>query len=122
MLYYFYFGWEMGILMKFKTRLRVVFITIIVLPMVLAAVAFFAIGLYLMNAQKGLSFGQMDYDAMSESMQEVVEATDRAYHMLWEQVQEDPSRLEDLEYLEYVNSRTTRRSTYIIVRKDEELY
>ncbi len=108
--------------MKFKTRLRVVFITIIVLPLVLTAVAFCGIGIYLMNAQKGLPFEQMDYDAMSESMQEVVEVTDKAYHILWEQVQRDPSRLEDLEYLEQVNSKTVRRSTYIIVRKDDTLY
>lgn len=39
--------------MSFKTRLRVMFITIIVLPLILTSLAFCMIGLYLMNIQKG---------------------------------------------------------------------
>ena len=35
--------------MKFKTRLKVTFITIILLPLVLTALAFITIGIYLMN-------------------------------------------------------------------------
>ena len=41
--------------MKFKTRIRVTFISIIVLPLVLTSLAFCGIGLYLVNVQKGFS-------------------------------------------------------------------
>lgn len=40
--------------MKFKTRLRVTFITIILLPLFLTAIAFCGIGLYLTSVQDGL--------------------------------------------------------------------
>ena len=103
--------------MKFKTRLRVTLIIIIVLPLALTAMAFCGIGLYLINTQKGLPIGPMDYTVVSENLQEVVRGTDRAYDELLKQVRRDPSRLEDKEYLEMVNSEIARKSTYILVRK-----
>ena len=97
-------------------------IIVIVLPLALMAFAFCGIGLYLMNVQKGLSIDQMDYTIMSENMQEMVNATEKAYLTLQKQAEADPARLADKEYLDQVNSGIARRSTYIIVRKDDELY
>jgi len=108
--------------MKFKTRLRVTFIIIIVLPLVLTALAFCGIGLYLMNVQKGFPIVKPDYTAVAENMQEVVDATDRAFYHLQDQIEKDTAKLEDKDYLEMVNSRIAKRTTYIIVRKGEELY
>ena len=107
--------------MKFKTRLRITFIIIIALPMVLMAFAFYIIGTYL-NVQHGLPADRLDYTNMSENMREIVNATEKAYLTLQEQVKEDPSKLADKEYLSRVNSQIARRTTYIIVRKDDELY
>ena len=106
--------------MKFKTRLRVTFIIIIVLPLALMALAFCGIGLYLTNLQKGLPVGQMT--DMSENMQEIVNDTEEIFQVLKEQAKEDPALLADKEYLDRISARTARRSTYIIVRKDFELY
>ena len=106
--------------MKFKTRLRVTFIIIIVLPLVLMALAFCGIGLYLTNLQKGLPAGQMT--DMSENMQEIVNDTEEVFQVLKAQAKEDPALLADKEYLDRISARTARRSTYIIVRKDSELY
>ncbi|MDE6167674.1 MAG: HAMP domain-containing histidine kinase [Acetatifactor sp.] len=108
--------------MKFKTRLRVTLIIIIVLPLALTAMAFCGIGLYLINSQKGLPIGPMDYTVLSENLQEVVRGTDRAYNELQKQVKKDPSRLADKEYLEMVNSEIAKKTTYILVRKGDELY
>ena len=108
--------------MKFKTRIRVTFITIIVLPLALTSLAFCLIGLYLMNTQKGLSYEQINYSAMSENIREIVENSDKAYGVLLEQIKENPRKLEDREYLEQVSSQIGRKSTYIIVRKGDELY
>jgi len=110
------------IIMKFKTRIRVTFIIIIFLPLALTILAFCGIGLYLTGAQKGFAGEVFDYMDLPENMQEIVESTERAYEELAKQVQEDPARLEDREYLAEVSSRITRKSTYIIVRKGEELY
>jgi len=108
--------------MKFKTRLRVTFVTIVFLPLVLTALAFCGIGLYLVNMQAGFPVGPFDYTDVSENMKEIVQTTDRAFIVLWEQAHKDSGKLADVEYLERVNSEIARKSTYIIVRKDGELY
>lgn len=108
--------------MKFKTRLRVTFISIILLPLFLTVLAFMSIALYLMNRQPGGQMTQLNYVAVSENIQEFINLTDEAYYTVLGQIEKDPSRLEDKEYLEWVNSEVARKSTYIIVRKGEEIY
>ena len=108
--------------MKFRTRLRVTFAIIIVLPLMLTAVAFCGIGLYLMNVHQGFPVVDLDYTAMTENMREVVNGTEEVYLRLRKQVEEEPSKLADKEYLDTLSARITHRTTYIIVRKDDELY
>ncbi len=108
--------------MKLKTRLKITFISMILLPLFLTIIAYLLIGIYLVNAQKGNRIQELDYPMMSENMQEFVNITDQAYYVLQEQIEEDPTKLEDKEYLEEVNSKISRKATYLIVRKGEELY
>ena len=108
--------------MKFKTRLQITFITIVLLPLVLTAVAFIVIGIYLMNHQLGFHPQELDYAKMSESMQTFIEDTDNAYETLLSQKEEDASRLEDVEYLEKVSREVANGSTYLLVRKGDEIY
>ncbi len=108
--------------MKLKTRLQVTFITIILLPMVLTIIAFAVIGIYLMNMNQGYTMQELDYAMMSETMETFVNTADKAYGELLRQVQEDPARLEDTAYLKMVNDEFSRKSTYIIVRKNDGIY
>lgn len=108
--------------MKFKTRLRVTFMTIILLPLVLTALAFIFIGVYLMNVQQGNTFREMDYSMMSETMQAFVNTADVTCSVLTEQAARDPSKLEDMEYLAQVNADIARKSTYILIRKGNDIY
>lgn len=107
--------------MKFKTRLRVTFVTIIILPLVLTTLAFGTIGFYLMNMEWGVPVGSVDYSVM-DSVNAYANITDEAYYALLEQAESDPARLEDKDYLEMMNSQTARKSTFIIVRKDASIY
>ena len=108
--------------MKFKTRMRVTFISIIVLPLFLTIVAFLVIGIYLLSAQKGIGIPNINYESMSDSLQEFTASTDEAYYVLLEQARTDSSKFEDITYLEHVNSDVSRDSTYILVRKDDEIF
>ncbi len=108
--------------MKFRTRLRVTFLSIILLPLILMVLAFVAIAIYLGNVQQGFHFQEINYPMISESMQSFVNSTDKVYFTLLEQAKKDPGRLEDKAYLDEVSSKVARRSTYLIVRKDQELY
>lgn len=58
--------------MKFKTRLWVMFITIIVLPLILTSLAFCGIGLYLMQVRKGVSASPLAYEGSSQHVQDIV--------------------------------------------------
>ncbi len=108
--------------MKFKTRLRVTFVTIVLLPLLLTIVAFVVIGVYVSNAQQGLPIDALDYSMMTENMQTFVNTTDEVYYSLLEQKEQNPTLLEDKEYLQDISADVARKSTYIIVRKNDELY
>lgn len=58
--------------MKFKTRLRITFITIIVLPLVMTSLAFCGIGFYLMWVQKGHPMRPMGYEVVSENIRGIM--------------------------------------------------
>lgn len=52
--------------MKFKTRLLVTFVTIITIPLILCAVAFFVISIYLMNTRNGYPLKEIDYTLITQ--------------------------------------------------------
>lgn len=108
--------------MKFKTRLRITFMTIILLPLVLVCVAFVVIYLYVLSVKQDLRLGDISYVTMTDSIGGFVNSTDEVYDTLLQESQEHPEKLEDIEYLEWVTEDVTNRSTYILVRKGDEIY
>ncbi len=108
--------------MKFKTRLRITFITIIVLPLVLTFLAFLFIGVFLMNDQKGHSLSEVDYTLIGEAFQTFAATADNTYDVIAQQAKEDVTLLEDKGYLKELNSDISRKSAYILVRKGDEIY
>lgn len=50
--------------MKFKTRLIITFLTIVLLPLVLACTAFLAIGAYLSRGQEEFGIRNEDYNVL----------------------------------------------------------
>lgn len=108
--------------MKFKTRLQVTFLSIIFLPLVLTILAFLVIAVYLGNVQQGFDLQKLNYPMIMENMQSFVNSTDKVYFKLLDQVSQDPRKLEDKAYLDRISSEVARKSTYLIVRKGQELY
>lgn len=108
--------------MKLKTRLCVTFISMILLPLLLTILAFVTIAIYLTNVQPGGKISELEYTTMSENMQEFINLTDDAYYELLETLESDVRKLEDREYLEWVDKEIARKSTYVLVRKGSELY
>ncbi len=106
--------------MKFRTRLRVTFITLIVLPLFLMIFAFLTIGLALMSARTGGRI--VSFDNMTDNFQEIVAETDRVFDMICEHIDENDGKIEDIEFLEELNRKYTRKSTNLIVRKGEALF
>lgn len=109
--------------MKFKTRLTITFLTIIILPVVLVVVAFFSIGAYIVargGQEYGINIG--NFYMLSESIASYGELTDETVRQIQAQVELDSRRFEDTAYLEQVNETLSEYSSYLIVRKEEELY
>ncbi len=108
--------------MKFRTRLQITFITIIVLPLLLTMMAFALIVIFMMNYQQGRSWQEFDYSLGMESFQTLAQTANETYEEIRVQAETDLTRLEDLDYLHNLNMRIAKRSAYILVRKDREIY
>jgi len=108
--------------MKFKTRLRVTFISIILLPLLLTVLAFMIIGVYLVNVQKGYGLRELDYAMMTDNLKDFLGDVDQKYDEFMRQAKKDATVFGDKDYLERKNAEVTRRSAYLIVRKGNELY
>ena len=108
--------------MKFKTRLWITFVTIIILPVILTSIAFGVIS-YQVIHKEGLNYGIEinDYTMWSDSISSFGELTDEMFYKLQMQVTMDPSRFMDKEYLSEVNEEIKKSSSYLIVRKDKEI-
>jgi len=88
----------------------------------LTVIAFLCIGIYLMNIEKGQGVRELNYSMFTENMDELIHMNDDVYDYLRKQIDSDPKLLEDKGYLEKVNSEVARKSTYLIVKKDREIY
>lgn len=109
--------------MKLRTRLLITSLTIIILPLMMTAIAFMAIGTYLMRSEQ-LSYGieKINYAAMSESLESIGGLTEEMFEKLRIQAEKDPAVFENKEYLEHINEEAELNSSYIIVRKENALY
>ena len=113
---------RLGDIMKFKTRLKVTFATIVFLPLLLTALAFCVIGVYLMNAQPGVSIQNLDFAMISESVGNFTGHADSVYQQLSAQAELDVSLLEDRNYLEKMGGLLHSKSAYLLVRRNNEIY
>ena len=109
--------------MKLRTRLLVLFSTMVLLPLVLATVAFMSIGLYMTHTLKQeYGFETKDYEAFSNLIQTSGEQTEELFQQFTDIVQNSPEKLEDKDFLAALNEKAKEKASYIIVRKGEDLY
>ena len=109
--------------MSLKKRLMITFITIIFLPVILALIAFIAIGGYMTycgGSEKDLTIGR--YNISSDSISSFTELTDETFYELQAQLSIDPNRFAQKDYLDKVNDEIKNTSSYIIVRKNDSIY
>lgn len=108
--------------MKFKTRLVITFLTIILLPLVLASTAFICIGGFLSKGQEEYGFRNNDYNVLMDPTQASRNISDEIFLELEEMLRAEPSKIEDTAVLSIINEKIADKSSYIIVRKQNYLY
>ncbi len=110
-------------IMKFKTKLAITFITIILLPVLLSLVAFLAIGVVMVRStDQAYGLETSDFSMMSDSIDAFSRGTDELFNLLLEKAKSDSVELEDAQRLEELNMIAAEKSSYLIVRKGSELY
>lgn len=108
--------------MKLKTRLIVMFITIITLPVLLGGIAIVGFGHYQINAiQETYGIENATYKEFSNSISIMSKLTGKAYRELEEIAQSNPSRLDDIQFLTECNAKLQDKKSYLLVRKGEKI-
>ncbi len=113
---------SMGIKMKFKTRLVITFLTIILLPLVLACTAFLCIGGYLIREQEEYGIRNNDYNLLIDPTRASKLISDEIFLEVKNILDKNPHELEDLNRLSNINEKVSNKSSYIIVRKQDVIY
>lgn len=100
--------------MTFRKRLMVMFATVIVVPILLFAISFMALGNYLIGEKGELSgytsivgnYDTLDVDAVQ----------------VFQKAEQNPGRLHDVEFLSSISQGIHDRNIYLAVRRDAGLY
>ena len=108
--------------MKFKTRLLITSVLIIVVPLLLTAVAFTAIGIYIVNSEPDFKPEGSNYTFFTYTLENYNQITEDVILEIREQMRVDSSIMENIDYLEEINKNLAANSSYIIVRKNSEIY
>ncbi len=104
--------------MSFKKRLMFIFLTLTLLPLFLICLALFIIGSYLNSPAESLgrSFN------LNWVVQSYGQLTEEIAPTIDELIDSDAVQLEDKEFLNELNEVVSDKNSYIIVRKNDELY
>ena len=109
--------------MKLRTRLFITFGTMVMLPLILMAIAYMSIGIYMTHTiQREYGFETVDYETLSNSIQLSGEQTELLFYEFLDIINKTPEKLEDKSFLSILNDKAIEKASYIIVRKDNNLY
>ncbi len=109
--------------MKLKTRLLITFLTIIFLPVVLSGIAFAGIGLTMIHSQSdNYEMKIADYFMFSDSAQTYSKATEEVFTKIKVQADSNPALFESKAYLTDIGTLLEGKSSYVLVRKNNEIY
>lgn len=105
---------------KFRTKLGITALSMILVPFLLTIVAFLVIGSRIEDAEAGI----LDRDSASYTytIENYSQMTEEVLEEVKEQIAKQPEKLEDKNYLDEITADLKNKSSYIIVRKDNEIY
>lgn len=105
---------------KFRTKLGITALSMILVPFLLTIVAFLVIGSRIEDAEAGI----LDRDSASYTytIENYSQMTEEVLEKVKEQIATQPEKLEDKNYLDEITADLKNKSSYIIVRKDNEIY
>ena len=103
--------------MKFRTRLLITSVTIVLLPLLLTCAALLVVGSHIEDVETPSDFFDRDNVSYIYTVETYSRISEEVLEKVRRQIEEDPSRLEDKDYLDEIASDLKDKSSYIIIRK-----
>ena len=107
--------------MKFRTRLVITSLSIILVPLLLTSITFLLLGSHIEDAETEFGFLNKN-PSYIYTIENYSRITEEVLEDVKQQIAEDPKRLEDKDYLDELTVDLKDKSSYIIVRKDNQIY
>ncbi len=109
--------------MKLRTRLTIAFLTIVLLPTFLFAASFLGISHFQIKAvERDYGVDADIYGLLSNSVKMFSKMTQDVYVEVNKVTYVNPAKLENKEYLEEINTRLQEKSSFLLVRKENDVY
>lgn len=108
--------------MKFRTRLMITSLSIVLLPFLLTSVALLVVGSHIEDAEQQFGFLNRDNASFIYTIENYGRITEEILEEIRQQIANDPDKLKDRKYLDEITQDLRDKSSYIIVRKDDALY
>ena len=109
--------------MRFRTKLLITSLAIVVIPLILAFASYLALGRYLVGEQQAAKLSPLvDYNMVSDPGGTFAEMTDELVKEIAINMIKNPFILEDLNYLEDLDSRVAGRYSFLVVKKGKDIY
>ena len=108
--------------MKFKTRLMVTSVAIVLVPLLLTSIAFIVVASHVENMENEVGFLDRNNLASAYTIENYSYMTEEVLQEVKSQIEQQPLKLEDKEYLDEVSGELNNKFSYIIVRKEDGIY
>ncbi|MCH5262414.1 MAG: HAMP domain-containing protein [Lachnospiraceae bacterium] len=108
--------------MKFKTRLLITSIAVVLVPFLLTIIAFIVVGSHVEDAGKEIGLLDRQNLAIAYTIENYSRMTEEVLEEVKEQIEREPLKLEDTDYLGAISGELNSKFSYIIVRKGDEIY
>ena len=108
--------------MKLKTRLSIAFLTIILIPVLMSTMVFWALAKYQISSiNETYEISGMTMESFSNSMLVIAQLTEKPYQELEQEIRTSTFRLEDVKFWEEYNKELAGKKAYLLVRKDDTI-
>lgn len=108
--------------MRLSTKLKISFGFLIILPVALFGTVLFSITkIQLHRIQEKYGIQNISYDALMNTVLLSNEMCRQEYEEIRQTAEDNPSKLRDLNYLNAINNRISKRNAYIVVIEDNDI-
>ena len=113
---------EREIFVKFRTRLVITSLSIILVPLLLTSITFLLVGSHIEDAEAQFGFLNKNNASFIYTIENYSRITEEVLEEVKRQIAEDATKLENKDYLDELTMDLKDKSSYIIVRKNDQIF